>query len=166
MSLRLTAIALLAAPLLGALSACQAPPPRAAGGGGGGASGAADAAVVAACRQQAEDVYSAQNRSARLQSSTRDSPFSASPAPVAATGGLSDRYAMDAMVGDCIRNASRRPAGPDLSPTPVAAPVAAARPASRLPSGPAGGPPASSATSSPGGTPLDRAPPPPAPVRP
>ncbi len=166
MSLRLTAIALLAAPLLGALSACQAPPPRITSGGAGGG-GPIDAAAAAQCRQQAEDAYNAQNRSARLQTDSRDTPFSGTYNPNATTRGLSDRYAMDAMIGDCMRNAAKRQAGPDLGTTPAQAqPAGQARAVSRLPAGPAGGPPASSVSVAPVGAPLDRAPPPPAPARP
>ncbi len=170
MNFRPTFLALLAAPVL-ALAACQAPPPRVSGGGGGAASGQADPATIAYCRQQAEDVYNAQNRGARLQLSTSDSPFSSSPAPVSATRGLADRYAMDAMIGDCIRNAANRLMGPDTGAAPAQAqPVVQARAGSRpaspppLPSGPAGGPPVSAAPVS--GVPLERAPPPPPPVRP
>ncbi len=96
-----------------ALAACQAPPaPRVSAGPGAG--GPADPAAVAYCRQQAEDVYNAQNRGARLQTSNRDTPFSGAYTPNTTTRGLSDRYAMDAMIGDCIRNAANRQAGPDL----------------------------------------------------
>lgn len=166
MSLRLTALALLAAPLLGALSACQAPPPRISGGAGG--SGAVDAAAAAQCRQQAEDMFNAQNRSARIQIDSRDTPFSGAYNSSGPTRGLSDRYAMDSMIGDCIRNAANRQAGPDLG-TAQGQPAAAGQPvraATRLPSGPAGGPPASSAATAPAGVPLERAPPPPTPARP
>lgn len=152
----------------GALAACQAPPPRFSGGGGGGA-GQGDAAAAASCRQQAEDVYNAQNRSARIQVDTRDTPFSGAYTPNMTSRGLSDRYAMDAMIGDCMRNASRREAGPDLSATPASAQPGAqapARAANRLSAGPAGGPPAATVTGTASGVPLERAPPPPPPVRP
>ena len=169
MSLRLPSLALLAAPLLGALAACQAPPPRVSG--GGGAAGPSDPSTAAYCRQQAEDVFNAQNRSARLQVNTYDSPFSGGPAPVSATRGLSDRFSMDMMISDCMRNAASRQAGPDVGTAPVqgqaATQSAAQRPANRLPSGPAGGPPISATNAvAPAAAPLERAPPPPAPVRP
>lgn len=167
MSLRLTALAVLAAPVLGILAGCQAPPPRVSGGAGG--AGQGDAAAATYCRQQAEDVYNAQNRGARLQSDTRDTPFSGAYIPNTTSRGLSDRFAMDSMIGECMRNASRRDAGPDLgnasgqAQPAVQAPV---RAANRLSSGPAGGPPASAAAPAASGAPLERAPPPPSPARP
>jgi hypothetical protein len=165
--------ALLAMPLLLLQAACQQAPSSYGGapGGapGGGTSVRADAAAIAYCRQQAEDVYNAQHRSARIQSDTRDSPFSGAYLAGSSSRTLSDRYAMDTMIGDCLRNSAARQAGADTSvtagqaTTPAAAPTAA--PARPLPSGPAGGPPVAARTSAPAGVPLERAPPPPPPAR-
>ncbi len=162
MSRRFPPFALLAP--LAALAACQAPPPRISAGGGG----PSDPNAAAYCRQQAEDVYNAQNRGARFQTDNRDSPFSGAYSPNTASRGLSDRYAMDNMVRDCMRNSAARQANPEAQAAPTSAPTSApaqtARPASRLSAGPAGGPPASS-VAAPAGVPLERAPPPP-PARP
>jgi len=176
MSLRLTAIAALAAPLLVGLAACQAPAPRATGGSAG------DPQAAAFCRQRAEEVFNAQNRSARIQSDNRDTPFSGSFVSGVTNRGLSDRFALDQMVSDCMRNAANRQSGPDgeatqqgaqanpsagARPAPATAP-ATARALAQPGSGSAPVQPTSAnapASPSPGGAPLDRAPPPPPPAR-
>lgn len=184
MSFRLTSLALLAAPLLSVVAACQAPPSRPVGAGGGGAG--ADPAVAAYCRQRAEEVYNTQNRSARIQTDSRDSPFSGSYVPSVTSRGLSDRYAMDAMISDCMRNSSARAGGMDPEVTmgtqqPPARAAnrqvsgqALAQPGGKLPvpppAQPTGSAPQSTAPQGAGtgaatGVPLDRAPPPPPPVR-
>jgi len=164
MSLRLTAIA---APLLAVLAACQAPPARVASTSGGGG----DPQVAAFCRQRAEEVFNAQNRSARIQSDNRDTPFSGSFVSGVTNRGLSDRFAMDQMVSDCMRNNANRQTGPDGDGVQPGAPAAAARPvaapARALAQPGSGTPPLqpASANAPPTGAPLDRAPPPPSPVR-
>lgn len=151
MSLRLFSLSLLAVPVLGLLAACQAPQPRATT---GLAAGRADPSAAAYCRQRAEEMYAAQNRSARIQSDSRDTPFSGAYTGSTPNRGLSDMHAMDTMIGDCIRTTGNRDAGPDLSTTP-------AQPAARRAASPSDLRPAS--TVSPAAAPLDRAPPPPRP---
>ena len=115
------------------LSACQSPSPalfRSATGPGGAQSSRADAATQAFCRQRAEEVYTSRNRGALYQSDSRDSPFSASYVPSVTSRGLSDRYAMDEMVADCIRNTGERsnPTAPqDVIPPPPPPPPPGAR---------------------------------------
>jgi hypothetical protein len=91
-------------------------------GGGGRAESTTDAATRVACRQRAEQVYSQQNR-AEIYSppAAVNTPFSAGYAPGVSDRGLSDLYAHDRMVDDCIRNTGT---GEDRS----AAPSTSARP--------------------------------------
>ena len=101
--------------LLVVLAGCQGPPPAPTG------AARADLAAAAYCRQRAEEVYNVQNRGARYQSDNRDTPFSASYVPSVTSRGLSDRYALDAMVSECVRNsAASRDAGPEpATPNPA-----------------------------------------------
>jgi hypothetical protein len=80
-----------------ALSACDAPPqsPQA----------QADAATRNACRQRAEQAYEQQNRAAIYSPpATVNTPYSANYTPSQTDRGLSDLFANDRMVSDCVRN--------------------------------------------------------------
>lgn len=79
------------------LSACQAPP--------SGGQARADAQTRAACEQRAEQVYEQQNR-AEIYSppSPVNTPYSANYLPDSSTRGLSDLFAHDRMISDCVRN--------------------------------------------------------------
>ena len=112
--------------LLVVLAGCQGPPPAPT------AATRADLAASAYCRQRAEEVYNAQNRGARYQTDNRDTPFSGAYVPSVTSRGLSDRYALDSMVSECVRNsAANRDAGPEPTapsqPAPAAPATAPAR---------------------------------------
>jgi len=79
------------------LSACQAPPMR--------GQARADAQTRAACQERAEQVYEQQNR-AEIYSppSTVNTPYSANYVPDSSGRGLSDLFAHDRIVSDCVRN--------------------------------------------------------------
>ena len=81
-----------------ALSACGEGAPQ-------GARAQADAETTAACRQRAEQIYDRQNR-AEIYSpnSSANAPFSANYTPDVSNRGLSDLYAHDKLVSDCVRN--------------------------------------------------------------
>jgi hypothetical protein len=80
-----------------ALSACSAPPPS--------SQSRANAETVAACRQRAEDVYNQQNRGDIYSpASSVNTPFSSNYVPGITDRGLSQLYAHDKMVSDCVRN--------------------------------------------------------------
>jgi len=155
MSLRPSTLALLAVPVMALLAGCQPPPPRPVVG-----ASRTDAAAAAYCRQRAQEVYEAQNRGSRLSIDQRDSPFSGSYMPNSETRGLSDRYALDAMIADCIRNSANRGQSTDTINAPRApaanAPVRSARPGDLKPAAVSG---------ERADKPLDRAPPPPPPAR-
>jgi hypothetical protein len=65
----------------------------------------ANAATQAACRQRADEVYNQQNRGDiyRLPPQV-NSPSSATYAPGATERGLSDLFARDKMINECVRN--------------------------------------------------------------
>jgi hypothetical protein len=97
--------------LLGAiaLSACDAGPPT--------GQSRADAATQAACRQRAEQAYEQQNRGQIYSPASQvNSPYSGNYVPDVTNRGLSDVFAHDRMVSDCVRNtgtgAERAPPGP------------------------------------------------------
>jgi hypothetical protein len=96
------------------LAGCTPPPPPT-------PQARADQQAQAACRQRADQVYAEQNRGAAYESDNRFSPFSSSYTPGVTTRGLGERYAMDTMIADCMRNTARRPtdrsAGPTMEPT-------------------------------------------------
>jgi PBP1b-binding outer membrane lipoprotein LpoB len=65
----------------------------------------ADAATNAACRQRANEVFDRQNRGTIYSAnSSANSPFSANFTPGVTSRGLSDQFAHDRMVSDCVRN--------------------------------------------------------------
>ncbi len=83
------------------LSACAQPRPSRAG---------LSAAQTAACRQRSEEVYLTQNRgdvyrADTYATSTRDAPYGGGLAAVPSTG-LSQRYARDQMLDDCLRSSA------------------------------------------------------------
>ena len=98
------------------LSACQAPQ---------GGQAQADAATRTACQQRANQAYDQQNRGEIFSPPANvNTPYSANVVPGQSDRGLSDLFAHDRMVSDCIRNTGT---GTERSPTPAAtAPVAGA----------------------------------------
>ena len=120
--------------LLGILSAClllggcnyQGLPLNANGGIGGGL-GNADPATRAACTQSAERVYNVRNRGdIYAPQSSVNAPFSANYGAGSTERGLSDQYAREAMIRDCVRNTgteTNRSVPPTpRTPSPVARP--------------------------------------------
>lgn len=89
--------ALLAPALLLALACCQPPPPPT-------GQARADAATRAACRERADEIYNRQNCGTIYSITNRDAPFSGSYAPVPIDSGLSQRYAHQNIISDCVRN--------------------------------------------------------------
>jgi hypothetical protein len=70
----------------------------------------ASPAQTAACRQRSEEVYLTQNRgdvyrADTYATSTRDAPFGGGLASVPSSG-LSQRYARDQMLDDCLRSSA------------------------------------------------------------
>ncbi len=98
--------------LLGALalSACDIAPPS--------GQAQADAATRSACQNRAEQAYEQQNR-AEIYSppATVNTPYSANYAPSQTDRGLSELFAHDRMVRDCVRNTGT---GADRTPPPSA----------------------------------------------
>src|SRR4051794_13554942 len=85
----------------------------------------ANAETLAACRQRAEDVYRQQNRGDIYSpASSVNTPFSSNYVPGITDRGLSQIYAHDRMVSDCVRNTGT---GAERSSAPKAPPPAAAR---------------------------------------
>lgn len=64
----------------------------------------ADAATVSACRERADEAYDRQNRGTIYSITDRDVPYSSSYLPDVPSRGLSQLYAHDSMVRDCVRN--------------------------------------------------------------
>ena len=64
----------------------------------------ADAETVAACREHADEVYNRNNRDTIYTISNRDAPYSANYTPGVTDRGLSQLFAHDSMVRDCVRN--------------------------------------------------------------
>ena len=89
--------ALLAPALLLGLACCNPPPPLT-------GQARADAATLAACRERADEVYNRQNRGTIYSITNRDAPLSGSYVPVPIDSGLSQRYAHQNMISDCVRN--------------------------------------------------------------
>jgi hypothetical protein len=91
-----------------ALSACDGAPPS--------GQARADAATQAACRRRAEQAYEQQNRGQIYSTQSQvNMPYSANYVPDVPNRGLSDVFAHDRMVSDCVRNtgtgAERPPPG-------------------------------------------------------
>lgn len=91
------------------LSACDTKPPS--------AQAQADAQTRMACQQRAEQAYDQQNRGEIYSpQSSVNTPFSANYTPGVADRGLSQLFAHDRMVNDCVRNtgtgAERTPPAP------------------------------------------------------
>jgi hypothetical protein len=94
-----------------ALSGCSSPPPLT-------GQAQADAATRAACRQRAEAAFAQQNRGDIYSSGSQvNSPFSANFLPDKTDRGLSQLFAHDRMVNDCVRNTGT---GAERSPSPTA----------------------------------------------
>jgi hypothetical protein len=77
----------------------------------------ADAETQAACQKRAEQAYEQQNRGEIYSPpSPVNTPYSASYAPGVSGRGLSDLFAHDRMISDCVRNtgtgAERSQSGP------------------------------------------------------
>jgi hypothetical protein len=80
-----------------ALPACDHAPPS--------AQAQADAATRAACRQRAEQAYEQRNRGQIYSTQSQvNTPYSANYVPDVPNRGLSDVFAHDRMVSDCVRN--------------------------------------------------------------
>ena len=83
----------------------------------------ADAATVSACRQRANEVFDRQNRGQIYSPQSQvNSPFSANFTPSDSTRGLSQLFAHDQMINDCIRNTGTGTSrtgstAPDAAPT-------------------------------------------------
>jgi hypothetical protein len=92
-------IAITTGTLLGAvaLSACDSGPQT--------GQAQADAQTAAACRQRANEIYDRQNRAdIYAPNSSANSPFSANYTPDNPSRGLSQLYAHDQLVSNCVRN--------------------------------------------------------------
>jgi len=126
------------------LAACQSSAPATSGGPGASRQGVVDAERAAFCRRRAEEIFLAQNRADIHRPDNRDAPFSGPAGAPGVTRGLSDRFAMDRMISDCIRNTGER-----------------SDPIQTQPASPAAGPLAPSS----GMPPSAKAPPPPPPIR-
>jgi hypothetical protein len=92
-----------------ALSACATPPQT--------GQAQADAATRAACQARAEQAYDQQNRDQIYSPQSQvNTPYSANYTPDVSNRGLSDLFAHDRMVSDCIRNTGT---GTERSPPPA-----------------------------------------------
>lgn len=90
----------------------------------GGGIGNADPGTRAACTQRADQIYNQRNRAAiYAPQSSVNAPFSANYLPGRPDSGLSDRYAYDAMIRDCVRNTGSETSR-DTPPAPANRPVA------------------------------------------
>jgi hypothetical protein len=80
----------------------------------------ADRQAQVACRQRADQIYAEQNRGAAYEADQRFSPFSSSYVPGITSRGLGERYGIDTMIADCVRNTGNqavdRGAGPSMEP--------------------------------------------------
>lgn len=95
-----------------ALSACDGPPET--------GQAQADADTRAACQQRANQVYDQQNRAEIFSPPpTVNTPYSANYVPSLSDRGLSDLFAHDRMVSDCVRNTgTNTDRNPPPSPPP------------------------------------------------
>lgn len=92
---------------------------------GGGARSGATPKAMAACRQRADEVYERQNRGAVYRTDTfvasqRDAPFGGSGPAGNPSTGLSDRYAHDTILDDCL-NGMASSTTTSGTPSPAAA---------------------------------------------
>jgi hypothetical protein len=79
------------------LSACDNPPAT--------GQSRADAATRVACQNRAEEAYNQQNRGEIFSPQSQvNTPYSANYTPGIANRGLSELFAHDRMVSDCVRN--------------------------------------------------------------
>jgi hypothetical protein len=86
---------------------------------------------MTACRQRADAVFSQQNRAA-IFNDRMDDPRSGGYVSGITTRGLSDRFAWDQQVSDCVRNqGSADTAGPGTAPNPPLTPTISAAPAAK-----------------------------------
>ncbi len=111
-----------------AVTGCESPPPQT-------GQARADAATRAACRQRANEVYDRQNRGTIYSTQSQvNTPFSGSYTFGTQDRGLSQLFAHDQMINDCVRNTgtgterTTPPAAADAAPPAAAdaAPPAAA----------------------------------------
>lgn len=104
-----------------ALSGCDNPAPQS-------GQAQADAATRAACRQRADQVYERQNRGQIYSPQTQvNTPFSADYTPDRPDRGLSQLFAHDKLVSDCVRNTGTgAERGPDGAP-PASGPTSASK---------------------------------------
>ncbi len=78
----------------------------------------ADAQTRAACRQRAEQIYDVQNRGAIYSAPSQvNTPQSGNYTPVVSDRGLSELFANNRLVDDCIRNTGT---GAEVSSAPKA----------------------------------------------
>jgi len=94
----------------------------------GGGEAQAQQSLVTACRQRADEAYNVTHRDQIYASESQvNTPFSANYQPGIPSRGLSDLFARDQMVDDCVRNTgaegSRTPSGTEPGTAPAAPPV-------------------------------------------
>jgi hypothetical protein len=95
-----------------ALSACSGGPPS--------SQARADAATEAACRQRAEQAYEQQNRADIYSPQSQvNTPYSGSYAPGVSGRGLSNVFAHERMVTDCVRNTGTGAVPTQPAPSPA-----------------------------------------------
>jgi hypothetical protein len=99
-----------------AIAGCDSPAPT--------GQAQADAATASACRQRADEVFDRQNRGQIFSPQSQvNTPFSANYAPNDGSQGLSQLFAHNRMIDDCVRNTGTETsrtgtapgAGPDTS---------------------------------------------------
>jgi len=118
-------LAVLAALALAALTACATPI------GGSANRQAASPRAMAACRARADQVYDEQNRGAVYRADTfaasqRAAPFAGAGPGANPSSGLSDLYARDTFLDDCLNGASGSADVSTETPTPDATPTTVA----------------------------------------
>lgn len=101
-----------------ALSGCARPL------GDGGARSSASQRAMTACRQSADDAYLRQNRAEIYRADQyagggRDAPFGAASAGANPSAGLSNRYARETMLDDCLNGAADQPGTTPQAPPPT-----------------------------------------------
>jgi hypothetical protein len=113
-----------------ALSACSGPSQQ-------GGQAQADAETRAACQARAEQAYNQRNRAEIYGPQSQvNTPYSANYVPSMSDRGLSDLFAHDRMVSDCIRNTGTSSDRDQPASSPSPAPATPARPPSRRASPP------------------------------